>query len=128
MERLSEEVVALRLLVGVECGCDDAVLAANLRERLSGDSDLGDEGVEEVVQRFLRLRSQGGVVPVSAWEGMNMERLASLSSTGSSSRSESVMDEVFSPTGEYKMEEGGDSSESSPIEINEVEKLNYLVL
>ena len=130
MERLSEEVVALRLMVGIDCGCDDDVLATNLRERLVTGGGLDDEGVEEVVQRFLRLKSQGGVAPVGAWEGMHMDRFESMSSRGSSSRSESVFDDAFSTPGDAKLEDGGgDSSEqSSPIEPGEAEKLNYLAL
>ena len=124
---MNEEVVALRFLVGAECGCDNEVLAANLKERSSGESELGEDDVEKVVRRFLRLRSQAGVVPIGIgpWERKNMERLASFLSIGISNRSESVMDKVFSLTREDNIEGSGDSSESSPTEISKANKLNF---
>lgn len=118
LERLREEVESLRLLVGIKCECDEEALAQNLRERL-GASGMVEDGVEEIVQRFLRLKTEGSQgMGMKVWEGMG---------SVSSSSSSSGMDDVFSPAAER--EDGGESSsQNSPVDNNEAEKLNYLAL
>ena len=87
------------------------------------------------MRRFQSMRRNGGVLAGGqAWDGMQMHdgqssRLES-EGGGSGSRStgsnSSVVDEVFSPPDGENGEEGGESSENSPVEMNEADKLNYL--
>lgn len=118
LERLNEEVAALKILARMECRCNDE-LARNLRQRLSA-SGLGEEGVEAIVERFLRLKSEDFGTKAWVKEMKSLSRLHSrYSALSSFSAASSGGDDVFSPVGGKHEDSGESSSQSSSIEVDE---------